>query len=325
MAKLRRLLLVAALAAAALTLGCRDKSSSSDKPGKPASAGAPTASPAGPGHAPAGSHAGKAAPPPAHAGPRPVIERAEPPAPPAQLHLAIELDSDNPFVGEPLGVRLYLSSPRADAMHDAAKAKAAPAPAAETPLSAVSADWPAQVRFALFQTNGGQTRPAGAELDWTKLRLPGSQLARGNPLAEWEIPASANLPAGEYLLRATWACKVPAGQDLTAETSFRIDAPQTNQDKAEHAERMSLLAYRQGRFADARRLADEAVKADPQSTTPRRFEMLLNQADSCLAMDDFKAGLVIYRSILKMPLDDPLNAELNQKVKLLEKLVAKQK
>ncbi len=262
---------------------------------------------------------------------RPVIERAEPLPPPPALQLTVELAWDDPFVGENLPIRLYLSSPRADAALDAARATSAPAARPASPLSTVKADWPSAVRLSLFPVTDGKPAAAPVALDWSKLRLPPLAVMLGNPVAQWEIPASANLPAGEYLLRATWAGKdlieasALEAPELTAEARFQIATPQSDQEKAVHGERMALIAYRENRFADARKLAGEAVKADPQSTTPQRYEMLLAQADACLAMDDFRAGLAIYRAMLKMPMDDRLAANLNQKVKILEKLAAKPK
>lgn len=198
-------------------------------------------------------------------------------------------------------------------------------------LSTVGSDWPSAVRFVLYQVNDAQLRPAGAELDWARLRSPDRRAFRGNPVADWEIPASVTLPAGEYLLRVTWDRRRSIetnsleALESTTEIRFEIATPQSDLERAEHAERMALLAYREGQFAKARQLAEEAVKANRQSVTPQRFQMLLAQADACLAMDDFKSGLDIYRSILKMPLDDRLAADLTWKVKVLEALVAKPK
>jgi hypothetical protein len=261
----------------------------------------------------------------------PVVEQAEPLPPPPALQLNIELGWDDPYVGEPLVVRLYLSSPRADALLDAASATSASVVRPVSPLSTVSVDWPAAVHLLLFRVTDGQPGPAAIELDWSKLRLPNHSTALGNPFAQWEIPLSANLPAGEYLLRATWAGKdliessALEMPELMSETRFQISTPHNGQEIAAHAERIALLAYREGKFSETRHLAEEAVKADPQSTTPHRFEMLLAQTDACLAMDDWKAGLAVYRSMLKMSMDDRMAADMNLKVKVLEKLVAKPK
>ena len=318
-----RMALAIALLGAAVMTGCGDKPDESNKLANTAS----------------GTHAAVSVPPAPAPAPvamsepaittraastsRPVIERAEPLPPAPALRLSIELGWDNPYAGEPLPIRLYLSSPRAGASADTR--------AAESPLSTVSADWASAVRFVLYQVNDSQLRPAGVELDWSRLRSSDRRAVRGNPVADWEIPASASLPAGEYLLRVTWDAGKSIqpgsldGAELSCEVRFEIATPQSDPERAEHAERMALLAYREGRFTEARQLAEEAVKADRQSMTPQRFQMLLAQADACLAMDDFKSGLDICRAILKMPLDDRLTADLTRKVKMLEALVAKPK
>jgi len=321
---MRGLALILALIGASATAGCDERSNGSNAPAD----SAPTmrsASGAGSLTRPAQprgrvTQSGPAGDEP-QATTRPTIERADSAFTPAALQLTVELGWDNPYVGEALPVRIYLSSPRADALVDAAGAGSTRP--AESPLSSISADWPAAVRFELFGVNDGQVRPAGVELNWSKLRLPALRAIVGNPVAEWEIPASANLAEGEFVLRATWAEK--SEPSLAAEIRFRIAKPQNDQETAEHAERMALAAYGQHRFADARRFAEQAVKADPQSTTPQRIQMLLAQADACLAMDDFKAGLDICRAMLKMPLDERLAADLRQKVKVLEKLAKKPK
>jgi hypothetical protein len=318
-----RMALAIALLGASVMTGCGDRSDESNKPADAASGTHPAVPvPQAPAPAPVAMSEPAITTQVASTS-RPVIERAEPLPPAPSLRLTIELGWDNPYAGEPLPIRLYLSSPKAGASADTR--------AAESPLSTVGADWPSAVRFVLYQVNDGQLRPAGSELNWSKLRLPERRALRGNPVADWEIPASARLPAGEYLLRVTWDGRRSIetnslqGSELTTESRFEIATPQSDPEKAEHAERMALLAYREGQFAKARQLAEEAIKADRQSMTPQRFQMLLAQADACLAMDDFKAGLDIYRSILKMPLDDRLTADLTKKVKVLEALVAKPK
>jgi hypothetical protein len=320
-----RVILAIALLGASFLPGCDDRSDKSKKAATPAPA-ARAALPVPPGQAVGTSQPGALA----NAIPtsRPVIERAEPLGPPPALRLTIELGWDNPYVGEPLPIRLYLSSPRADASINADGGQLSSTTPAKSPLATVGSDWPSAVRFALYQVNDAQLRPAVAELDWPKLRAPDRAAFRGNPLADWEIPGSAALPAGEYLLRVTWdgrksiETRSPEGSELSSEVRFAIAAPQSDQERAEHGERMALLAYREGRFAETRRLAEDAVKADRQSTTQQRVQMLLAQADACLAMDDFKSGLDVYRSILKMPLDDRLTTDLSGKVKVLEELVA---
>jgi hypothetical protein len=319
---MRGLVLILALIGGPAMVGCDERSNGPSKTADPAPAtpsasdGGSTTQPDQPGgRVPRATGVEPAATTRPMATSRPTIERAEPAPPPPALQLAIELGWDNPYPGEPLPVRLYLSSPRADALIDAAKAGTTRP--AESPLSNVSADWPAAVRFELFRVNDDQLRPAEVALDWSKLRLPAFRAIPGNRVAEWEIPASANLAEGQFVLRATWAGQ--NGPGLAAEALFSLAKPQNDQENAEHAERMSLEAYGQNRFAEARRWAEEAVKVDRQSTTPQRIRMLLAQADACLAMDDFKAGLDIYRAMLKMPLDERLAAELSWKVKVLEK------
>jgi hypothetical protein len=323
---MRGLVLILALIGGSAVAGCDERSDGSRKtpdpsPATPSASGAGSATrpdqPRGRVPRPAGVEPAATTRPMATS--RPTIERAEPTPMPPALQLAIELGWDNPYPGEPLPVRLYLSSPRADALIDAANAGTTRP--AESPLSNVIADWPAAVRFELFRVNDDQLRPAGVALDWSKLRLPAFRAIPGNRVADWEIPASANLAEGQFMLRATWADT--NGPELAAEARFSLAKPQNDQENAEHAERMALEAYGQNRFAEARRWAEEAVKADRQSTTPQRIRMLLAQADACLAMDDLKAGLEIYRAMLKMPLDERLAAELSWKVKVLEKLLAK--
>jgi len=261
------------------------------------------------------------------ASPLPAIERAEPAPPLAALQLNIELGTDHPYVGEPLAVRIYLASPLAESLQDEPAGHPRSSTAGDSPLAKVAKDWPAGLHIELFDLPAGQPGAAGAALDWSKLRLAGPAAICGNPFGDWEIPISANLTEGDYSLRVTASDKnlVGDGPELSAEVGFHVGLPHDDPQIAEHTERLALLAYRQGRFAQARQLAEQAVKADPDSTTPQRIEMLLAQADGCLAMDDFQAGLDVCRTILNMALDDRLAADLTGKVQMLETLVAKPK
>ncbi len=264
---------------------------------------------------------------------------AEPVVPP--LALRVEVRGQPVFVDEPLLLTVRLAFPLAERDHDrarrqaervsASRPEAAGRQAAALDLPAAPAGWPGRVTFALFRLDGEQRQPAG-EPTWAEFLAKPAEPGADQPSADWLVPPeSLKLAAGSYVLTARWAGKglvqddwLAADGTLSAETAFGLRPVEGQADQASHAERLALLAYRQGRFAEVRRFAGQARQAVADSATPQRLRMLLAEADACLALDDLEAAKGIYRDLLaKLAPDDELAESLNKRLSAIDQAIAK--
>jgi hypothetical protein len=255
------------------------------------------------------------------------------------LALGVELADQPLFVDEPLQVRVRLEYPRSDrdqaqAHRQAERVEEHPAPKADrSPVDqpAAPADWAGRLSFALFRVVGEKREPVAGQVKWSDCRITPADAEPTSPVGDWLVPAdSAKLPAGDYVLTVRWAGKGLVADNwladdggLSAEATFQIKPAETAYEKASHAERLTLAAYRAGKFAEVRKLAQQAVAAVGTSTSPQRLRMLLAQADACLAMDDLPAAKAIYEGLVgKMTQDDELSASLKRRLVMIDKAAA---
>ena len=150
-------------------------------------------------------------------------------------------------------------------------------------------------------------------------------------MADWDGDAnSAKLPAGDYVLTVRWAGKGMVADDwladdgsLAAEVAFQVKPAETAYEKANHAERLALAAYRAPPVHRGPQVRPAGPRRGRELDHPQRLRMLLAQADACLAMDDLPAAKAIYKSLLgKMTEEDELTATLKHRLAMIDKAAA---
>lgn len=257
--------------------------------------------------------------------------------PPPAFALAAELTWSPVYVGDPLRVRVYLSSPRVleesldtvrefERFPDQKPAGVQPGPSVSLPEA-----WPTGLSLRLQRVLPDGTRSAViAPSDWPGFLRPQIGLPADAPRAstvrsrEWLVPAeTAALIQGRYELEATWngtgqapAEQLPDGGVVTAAlvgfevTSIRGDpGPPGSSEavrQADHLGRLAFAAAVRGDPAETRRLAAAALQLDPASARPDRLETRLLVARSALNQGDFAASREALRQLALWPGTDPL-------------------
>lgn len=239
----------------------------------------------------------------------PVPPAAEPWTPPEEpvpgLSLAIALPHDALYVGDPLTVTAFVSSPRLrqEAMRRLAEApppEAASAPAAALTLSAdpgprlaVPSDWPRSVRFEVLRLEAGAApEPVMAEFDWPAAlaaapRSRGAGPAGRAHYARWDLPpGTLELKPGTYLLTATWdpheavdAAWIDGPEPLRAEVRFTVAEPADPFARAAHAERLARWHYARGECEQALAWGQQALRPMPAQANANYLSLSMLVAD----------------------------------------------
>lgn len=263
----------------------------------------------------------------------PILSAASPARKPT-VRIALNLPQNDYFAGDPVPLRLTVLCPLTEEANvpslksafskpnQASRPRRVPAP--------VQQNWTSAVQWTLFRAEANAPVPYNANLDWPKFLSPMSEVALGNPAAQWVIPPEANLPVGTYYVRAIWNPRGFVddrwlnGKSPAAAVKFTVHPPACDADKAAHAERLALYHYQRNNFPDVRRFAMQAIEMNPTASSAGRLELLAAYADSCLAMDDIQAGTELYRQILKLvPENSDIAAVYKYRLKVLEDMPGK--
>lgn len=258
----------------------------------------------------------------------PVSRLLSQPSPAPALALRSELTWSPVNAGDPLRIRVFLSSPRVfeESLEWVRQIEQGPAPVGEIPAPSVQlpAAWERTVRLRLVRLKSDGTRETVLEpAAWDPWLRPQVGLPPGVPQAgsvrsrEWLVPEdSASLTPGNYVLEAWWegrelvpAEQLPASGVLSAEAvSFEVApanpalaGPGDPNPLAEHLGRRAFAAYVRGDYAAARRLGIEAVERDPENQRPNRIETRLLVARSALALRDYAGTIASLEALERHP------------------------
>lgn len=268
------------------------------------------------------------------------------PAAPA-LRLVAELAWQPLHAGDPLRIRVRLSSPRArqEALllaRGRERGEPARGPAFAPPPITGKA-FAERVAFRLHQLGAdGSRRRILERADWTTFRVrPRDELTdRLAPLVahlgltalteEWLVPPDLLPGGGRYLLEVEWIGKGLVEASLlgrkgsleAAPLAFELVPATEARQRAVREERLAYLASVRGRHAEALAHGREALRLDP-AFSPARVDTYLLVADSALALEDFPAAAAAYRELLghlPSPPRDDLSLAVNERLKLLERV-----
>ena len=271
------------------------------------------------------------------------------------LALTVEIPWDEVYPGDPLRFVARVTFPRARqeinrALRSAtATAKAASRPAAaEPPRPEVPANWADRgmmltlsrvtetgarqtllqnVKWTEFMIGQLTSRPepasSGSEQDLpAKLRLPPAAGPR-----TWGVPPTvAKLTPGHYLLEAEWNGKdrvaaelLDGGETLRTQVDFDVVPVESPDQTGAHAERLAQWQYAQGNLAEAAKLAQEAISADPLTLSPERVATYVMLAQ-CQASQgkQWQAASTLKQLLGLLPDGDGLAQTVKQRVDELE-------
>lgn len=234
----------------------------------------------------------------------------------AALAVTTELSWDNPCQGDPLRVRVRLTSPRArqDIHRRVLRGASSSDPAFAMP--AIATQWHEGVSLKLVRVHTDGTRQVVlAPNQWAAFLRPQSPGARdfeGLLLArsrEWLVsPQAAGLSAGQYELETSWqgasyveAACLPADGLLTAPTvAFSAASATHAAQQADHLGRLAYYSYMTGDYAQARALSQKVAQLDPAGRTPERVDAWFIAAHAALRMNDPLAAADAYHSLARL-------------------------
>lgn len=263
------------------------------------------------------------------------------------MALRSELTWTPTYAGDPLRVRVFLSSPRVfeESLEIVRRIEQGDVPPGDPPAPSVQlpAEWQTQVSLRLSRVKPDGTREevlSGAA--WTpylrpQVGLPAGALPPGAVRSrEWLVPAEVvQLTAGPCLLETSWngrglapAEHLPASGILKADDlRFQVASPGPTlagaggaDPRADHLGRLAFAAYVRGDHIEARRLGTEALQSDPGNLQPDRLETHLLVARSALAADDYDGAKAALDRLSRQPGADSLGEVLEMVTARLESL-----
>jgi len=239
----------------------------------------------------------------------------------AALAIGAELRWDGFYAGDPLWVRVRLSSPRAraDLFRQAqAEARGQPATGATFAAPKVSPDWTSGVMLTLSRIDkDGKRTPLLQGAAWAphlvkpKEQLPDVGLDFMPLVRDWALgPEAAPLAEGRYLLEVAWNGKGMADSSLLPndgvlrgeEIAFEVKAPADDSQRAEHLSRLAGFEYLMEKYVQARDHGREALRLWPDVLTPERVLTYFIVGNSSIGLKDYKSAEDLYRELLeKLP------------------------
>ncbi len=234
----------------------------------------------------------------------------------AALSLTSELSWGSPCQGDPLRVRVRLTSPRArqDLHRRMLRGESTNGEAFAMPV--IATNWHEGVSLKLVRVQTDGTRQVVLAPDqWAAFLRPQSPGARdfeGLLLArsrEWLVsPQAAGLSAGAYEVEASWqgasyvdATYLPTGGVLTAATlTFNAATITSAAQQADHLGRLAYYSYMTGDYAQARDLSRKVAQLDPSGRTPERVDAWFMAAHAALRMNDPLAAAEAYNSLARL-------------------------
>lgn len=238
------------------------------------------------------------------------------------IKMTADLIWEDVYIGDPVRVRVRLSSPRAmqEAHRAALKIEQGKSQTAPTfvPPQISSSQWPSRVLFHLFKIRPDGLREAVlANIDWktflatSKRTLAPSDIRLGvrSLVQEWIVSPDVfrQLDEGQYVLEIAWVGKDivdgtlldTEGKLKAAALAFDIMSPTNDVQRAAHAERLAYYEFQQGKYKEAREHGREALRLDPSSFSPQRVYTYLFIAGASIALGDTTAAEATYRDLLK--------------------------
>ena len=236
------------------------------------------------------------------------------------------------YVGDPLAIRVQLTSPRARqeayrelrALESGVKPKT---PAFRAP--AVPESWTGQVAFNLLQAQAdGSSKPVLEGLAWAAFLVPLAEEAPdlsggyGPRAHEWTVPPDqAALAEGTYILRVTW--KGPDGTLTAPEARFVVKPATDKLKKVEHARRLALFEFGREHYQEALTQAKTVINADPPFT-PEIAGVYMVAAAAQAGLKNWKAAADTYKKLIAwLPAKSDLTALVQDMLKYVEEQAAK--
>ncbi len=244
------------------------------------------------------------------------------------LALRSELTWTPVYAGDPLRVRVFLSSPQVfeEALEIVRQIEQGEAPPGEPPAPSVQlpTEWQTQLRLQLSRVKPDGTREVMLDPGaWTpylrpQVGLPAGALRAGSVRSrEWLVPAEiVRLAEGVWVLETAWEGRglvlpeqLPSSGIVTAEeVNFAVVAPGRAlagpgdpDPRADHLGRLAFAAYVSGNHSEARRLGTEALQHDPGNLQPDRLETHLLVARSALALHDHAGAKTTLDQLASLP------------------------
>lgn len=263
------------------------------------------------------------------------------------LRLVAELTWQPPQLGDPLRIRVRLSSPRArqEALllaRSLARGEAARGPAYAPPPITGKA-FAERVAFRLYEVRpDGSRRRVLERADWASFRV-NARDALADRLAplwgrlgltalseEWLVPPDVLPSGGRYVLEVEWIGKGLVEASLLGRKgslearalAFELVPVTEARQRALREDRLAYLASVRGRHAEAFKRGREALRLDP-AFSPARVDTYLLVADAALALEDYPAAAAAYRELLghlPSPPRDDLSLAVSERLKLLERV-----
>ncbi len=249
------------------------------------------------------------------------------------------------YAGDPLRVRVFLSSPLVyeESLELLRRIEKGESPVGEPPPPSIQlpTDWQVRVSLRLVRIDPDNTRRVILEpASWVpflraQVSLPVSAVrAHSVSSREWLVPAvAAQLTNGTYAIETSWdgtgllpVEQLPAGGVLTAQdlrfevTTSGVAGPSGGPPTADHLARLAYAAYSGGNHAEARRLGTEALLLDSGNLQPDRLETHLLVARSALAVQDYAGAKSVLDQLAAQPGAGSLGEVLEQVRSRLESL-----